>query len=259
MNGLLHSTLTGYYNQNFVQSTSYPFSQGSSVPFPTTTMDPFTMNFLIGSMMSQISYTWSGDTKLYLRRMCEWGIVTNCSNYPVIVQRVAFKARKSCPLSKYSSYYNLLTDQTFGADNPLQPFTTGNPAQRYLKFGTTKYIKLQPGQFKTYKIQTKFSSPKQISRDVEIDTTLLFTKYTHGYLWKVVPNSNMAYTTSSGDMDRPISASYNIAYRYRNELSFYIDGVSNPTTYFQSYNNPSTGTSAARIFSDDVPQQMLIA
>jgi hypothetical protein len=191
------------------------------------------------------------DQKFYLRQYKSTGFLQNISNTPLYLKRITFYVRKNIAISDYPNYASLLQDGSILINNPLAEITTGNNAQRLLKFGKTKWIHMPCGAIRRYKINTKYYSPKVISKNVEANTQYLATKYTKGYFWKVIPCVNQHYTGTLPNINLAGSAwaSWLVACRGVDYVSGYVQGYNDPRSYFNPVALPSSATRFS-IFTD---------
>jgi len=180
------------------------------------------------------------DGKVYLRQNKKDYFVRN-NSVPGWLRLVFFRVRRSAALANYATWLNLLGDQNITLSNWAAPLTTGNPAQRYLKFTKTKLKLLKQGACYHFKVNLKFKSPRAISQDVEVDTTQLGTRITRGVIMQWIPapvvNINDGANPTSYTGMRP--APYELEILEQEYVSYYNLGENDPTVQMTSLVSPT--------------------
>lgn len=217
-------------------------------PMITVCMDPGNLRAAMNQIGSDLV---NEDAKFFLRQYKSYGIIQNISNTPIYLKRTSFRVRKSIAFADYANYNEILLDGAVLPYNPLAEITTGNPAQRLLKFGKVKWMYMPCGAMRRYKLNTKFYSPKAISKDVEGNTLYLANRHTKGYFWKVIPCVNQHFTGTLPNITLAGQAfgSFLVALRGIDYISGYVQGNNDPRTFFNPVALPSA-TTRLSIFTD---------
>jgi len=187
----------------------------------------------------------TGDSKVYLRQNKKDYFIRN-QGPPGWMRYTYFKVRRSIAASDFTSYTNLINNQSIATTNWAAPLTIGNPAQRYLKFGKTKLVKMNQGALLHVKLNAKFGA-KALSSDVEQNTLYLGTRLTKGIMFKWIPgpitqlDSQTVPTAYTGLRGAP----YQIDILEQEYLSGYNVGENDPTSQM-------TNVIAATGFIDDI-------
>jgi len=169
------------------------------------------------------------DSKAFLRQNKKDLFIHN-QGAPGWIRLVHFRVRRNITLANYSSFTNLLGDQNLTITNWAAPLTTGNPAQRYLKFGKTRMIKVNQGGTCHLKLNLKMR-PRLVTFDVEMDTTFLATRLTKGFILQWIPCpvqrlNNLATPTSYTGL---APAGYQVDILEQDYLSYYNIAENDPT------------------------------
>lgn len=121
------------------------------------------------------------DAKVYLRQSKKDYYIHNNAE-PCYIKVTRFRVRKNISVSDFASYTALLNrDAAIQTTTYAQPLTTSNAAQRYLKFGKTRLIKLNQGALHHLKMNAKFGC-KLVDENVEANTLYIGTKITRGMI-----------------------------------------------------------------------------
>lgn len=253
MNGLTVVQAAGNTSMYFLNDASQTPARPNQNPIFFRTMDPQTLNELLSTTTIQ------QDAKFFLRQFKVTGVYYNNSNTPIYIKRTSFRVRKNIAKSDYLTYTALLTDQSIPIQEPLVEITTGNPAQRHLKFGKVKWQYMPCGAMRKFKINTKFRSPKAVSQDVEGNPAYLATKWTKGYIFQCIPAPRTHFT---GGVLEPTFTGYTwgsflVPFRYINYVSGYVLGRNDPDTSLNLTSLPATG-SQYPIYTDQVARPQSI-
>lgn len=179
------------------------------------------------------------DSKAYLRQNKK-DLYLHNQGAPGWLKINYFRVRRNITLANYPTFINLLGDQNISIQNYAAPLTTGNPAQRYLKFGRTKIIKMNQGAICHLKINLKMR-PRLVTFDVEMDSTFLATKLTKGLILHWIP----APVQRVNDLSTPTSYTglapgpYQMDILEQDYLSYYNIAENDPTVTMASLATPT--------------------
>lgn len=253
MNGLTVVQSAGTTSMYFLNEATQTPAQPDQNPIFFRTMDPQVLSELLESTVP------TQDSKFFLRQYKTTGVYYNNSNTPIYIKRTSFRVRKNISKSDYQTYTALMTDQAIPVTQPLVEITTGNPAQRFMKFGKVKWQYMPCGSMRKFKLNTKFRSPKAISRDVEGNPLYLATKWTKGYMFQCIPVPRTHFT--GGVLDPTFTGytwgSFLVPFRYINYVSGYVLGRNDPSTTLNLNTLPGTG-SQYPIYTDQLARPQSI-
>lgn len=252
MGGLQVRIAEGVSNRMFVQSATNPINWTLNVNYMFT-MDPQR----IAGIFQGIAPTT--DTKYYLRQHKVWGFIQNQSNAPVWIQRTAIRFRRNISLSDYPSIIQLLNSAAINTTlSPLMPITTANAAQKLIKFGKTKWIRITAGESKFFKVNQKFNS-LPLSRDVNANPFYLATRMTKGYVYKIEPFLAQYRDNTTQAVTGYAPASVNVTWHYADYVSYYQVGLNDPDATATGIPLPVSGTDTwSGIFTDHARQSIEI-
>lgn len=128
----------------------------------------------------------TNDAKCYLRQSKKDYFFRNGAG-PCWLRLVSFRVRRNISITDFSSFLALLnTDTGIQATTWAAPLTTSNAAQRFLKFGKTKLVKMAQGATYHHKINVKFGS-KLIDENLDANLLYLGTRITRGFICQLIP------------------------------------------------------------------------
>lgn len=193
------------------------------------------------------------DQKFYLRQMKQDVYLANTSNEPCYISMVHFRVKRNISYSQWSSMSQLLAADAFTAANGLATVTSGNPAQRYLKFGKHKLIKLS-GNYGTYhfKMNQKYGN-RAISQNLEGSQSFLATTMSTGWILKILPLPHPYWsgTLPNRQFTGNTMSQFNITWHSNTYVSWYDVGVNDPhTTFVDNASAPSGAVSSFGICSN---------
>lgn len=120
------------------------------------------------------------DNKVYFRRYHTLIGIYNNSNTPCWVKVTRLYPKKNIPLNQFSNVIDILNeDATFTPNTWIDPFTS-NTAQRYLKFGKSKWLYFgqttgsQPPAYRLLSMKRKFKNQKLITGEIEGNSDVYF-------------------------------------------------------------------------------------
>lgn len=238
MNGLnvnIKNTVTTLYSPNSFLPASPTAASGLTVN------TPFAVRvYTVGSpadlidMYSVLAPTT--DSKVYLRQSKRDLYIRN-QGAPGWLKATWFYCRKNVDKVSFPDLTSLLSEQSIQNDGWATPLTLGNTAQRYLKFGKTKLIKMNQGGVHHIKLNLKYSS-KQVSGELEVNNpAYLMTNITRGVILKWIPPARNAYNTYNTSVPASailatIPAPYEIDILSQEYCSMYALGDADPGVFF---------------------------
>ena len=193
------------------------------------------------------------DLKVYWRQTKTTISLNNTCNQDYFVEVMECQARKALSLTDVPVGTSILkANITAFADPYLFPMWTSNTFQRDFKIIKRKMIKLQAGGLSLYTANSKFSTPRAMSQDLELNTGYYsYSKYTRAIFIKVhAPLQRVQ--GGSGWVD----ASYALSIVYNTYMSFYILGNNDPNTVYvrNAALAPVTGTTYPQVIEDKILQ-----
>lgn len=246
------------------------FKQNSAYPFPGN-LGPHLIEFSImrpiflQAVMDQYMLNNSGvvnDTKVYWKQCFQKIVVINRSNEDVFLEMVDIRPRQRILQVDYPTLDSLLTADTvvggvqYDIEDYLSPLLVSNTAQRLLKFTRHKFMKLRAGATLLFYHGVKFSSPRLMSRSVDMDSDTRYNKNTRIKLFKLHPPPVRALDTNGAPTTQSyVESSYSVEFHHMSYDSFYVQGQNNPSAvWVRGYSNGGTGTVYPRVYSDVIPQ-----
>jgi len=180
----------------------------------------------------------TNDAKVYLRQNKKDYYIHN-QGPPGWLKITYFRVRRAINVSSYPTFINLLGAENITITNYAAPMTTGNPAQRYLKFGKTKLVKMLQGAIYHFKINLKFRA-HAYSTDVEGDTTYLATKITKGAIVHWIPHPTLRVNGLPASSYTGLAPGpYQLDILEQEYTSYYNIGDNDPTSQMTSLSTPT--------------------
>lgn len=244
MGGLQVEQTTEFYG-----ITNYPTNvttnQKQNVPVGYVTVcDPQFINETIIKLAGT-------DEKFYFRQEKLTGMMHNASATDVFVDLYYMSCRKNVPKSEFSSLNALLTDNAILTNWWLTNVTSGNTAQRYVKFGKHKRIVLRSGHVRKFSLRSpKFPANRLISQDVEANVNFLGTKgWTKWCFIKVTPPPFNYF--SAGVVEQvPTVQGCLVNFVLSRYTSWYQLGNNNPSAVYSKDFGTPTGTGDPHAWTD---------
>lgn len=188
-----------------------------SDPLVVMVNDPAILRIFMQSNLGMLA-----DDKGYLRQYKVWTMMRNSLNVDLMVQVLYFRVRKNVTADSWSSMLQLFGSNAYVlGEYPYFKPTLSNDAQRYLKFGKTKYIYLPPNRTRRISMGVKYRQPRLVTRDVEGNPQYLATGISKGYL--IIPMPVPVGRQLSSTVIQPV-APYPSPVRLEIFTGFYISG-----------------------------------
>jgi len=255
MNGLVVKQFGGYLSMRDISTWGITPGQTtvSAGVLVETVMSPTDVYAMIGSLSA------TNDTKSYFKQHKKDYYIRN-GGMPGWLKVIHFKCRKNVSFSDYTSIQNILADQAPSVNFWAGQLTTGNPAQKLLKFKKTKLIYLCQGGCTHLKLNHKFASPRMVSPDVEGNNNYLVSNLTKGFILQWIPSPS-AYvnnqTTPTSYTASPGITQYEINIWYNEYMSGYAMGLDDPSSVYSGIPPPS-GQRSRYSMLDQASQELVL-
>lgn len=253
MNGLQVKQTTEYYPFSNIP-TNTTTSQKQTVPVGYLTVgDP---RIIYDDIFAPSAL--SPDYKVYFRQEKLSGMMHNQSAADVMVDLYYMTQRRNVVRAEFSSLNSLLSDNSIATNNWMTDVTSGNTAQRYLKFGKHKRFIIRSGHIRKFSLRsTKYPGNKLITQDVEGNSLFLGVKGWTKYCF--VKITSCPYTYSGGNPvtidPAPTLQPCLVSFVLSRYTSWYRTGLNDPSViYEKDFGTPNTGTGDIHTWTDTTPQ-----
>lgn len=203
------------------------------------------------------------DDKFFFRQEKLTGFLYNNTSCDVMVDLYYMKCRKNINRIDYPQITTMLAENAIAPNWWMTNVTSGNTAQRYLKFGKHKRYVLRAGRCRKFSFRGgKYPANKQISEDVEgTDGFLGVKNFTRFCVLKFNPMP-FIYRQPNNQVDgSPTAQVVDVGMMVSRYTSWYKVGTTDPkSVYSKDFGTPSaTSGTANHIWTEVTDQTARIA
>lgn len=239
MNGLQVLQSTEFYNFTNYPANTTSVQKQSAVVGDVSICNP---QYLRDDLFQPNST--GTDDKFYFRQEKLTGYLYNNTSCEVLVDLYYMKCRKNINKLDFPQVTTLLTENAIATNWWMTNVTSGNTAQRYLKFGKHKRFVLRTGRCRKFSFRgPKFPANKQISQDVEGSDAFLGVKnFTRFCVLKFNPMPFIYRNTALQVDPAPTAQVVDIGLVVSRYTSWYKVGSTDPKSiYSKDFGTPAAG------------------